>query len=211
VACRLLPTGLTMRNSERQRGYSLVDLLAALALVSVASVIAVPMTDRALSGQRFKSDAQALNNLVGLAKMRASGGFTRARVRANLDTNSFLVERWDKDAGAWLVEGGTERFFRGVRFGAGDVTEPPPNTQAELALSPACRVGIAPDSATIGNTACIVFNSRGLPIDGAGQLFGGHALYMTDGNAVYATTITATPRIRLWWRPAAQSEWREQQ
>jgi type II secretory pathway pseudopilin PulG len=204
-------SGLTMRNSERQRGYTLVDLLAVVGIISVASVIAVPMTDRALAGQRFKSDAQALNNLVGLAKMRASGGFTRARVRANLDNNSFLLERWDRTADAWVVEGGTERVFRGVQFGSGGVTDPPPNTQVALAQSPACRVGVTPGSATIGNTACIVFNSRGLPVDGDGTLFGGHALYLTDGNAVYATTITATPRIRLWWRPAAQSAWSEQQ
>jgi hypothetical protein len=143
--------------------------------------------------------------------MRASGGYTRARVRANLDTNSFLLERWDRTASTWVVEGGTERFFRGVQFGAGGVGDPPPNTQVTLAQSPPCRIGVAPGSATIGNTACIVFNSRGLPIDGDGVLFGGHALYMTDGNAVYATTITTTPRIRLWWRPAFQSQWREQQ
>lgn len=193
-----------------QRGYSLVDLLVAVALISVVSAIAVPMTGTALSGQRFKADAQALNNLVGLAKMRASANFTRARVRANLADNSFVLERWDKDASEWVPEGGTERTFRDVRFGFADATVPPPSSQAQIEQSPPCLVGLQ-GSAAIGNTACIVFNSRGVPIDGDGLIFGGHALYLTDGNMVYATTVTATPRLRLWWTRAASENWVEQQ
>lgn len=200
-----------MSSIRGPRGFSLVDMLAVVAVIATVSVIAIPMTGTALSGQRFKGDAQALNTLVGLAKMRASGGFTRARVRADLGTQSVVLERWDKAANAWVAEGGTERFFRGVQFGFGTLGTPPPNTQAAIELSPACRVGVAAGSATIGNSACIVFNSRGLPVDGDGNPFGGHALYITDGVAVYATTVTATPRIRLWWTRAGGANWVEQQ
>ena len=200
-----------MKIFEQQRGYTLVDMLAAVAMISVVSALAIPMTNSAVSGQRIKGDAQALNNLVGLAKMRAASGFTRARVRANLTDHTFVLERWDKASAAWVIEGGTERAFRGVQFGFGGVADPPPNTQVALAQSPACRVGVAIGSATIGNSACIVFNSRGLPIDGDGALFGGHALYLTDGSSVYATTVTATPRLRHWWTRAGGANWKEQQ
>jgi type II secretory pathway pseudopilin PulG len=195
----------------RQQGYTLIDTLVVVGLISLVSAIALPMTGSALSGQRFKGDAQALNNLVGLAKMRASAGFTRARVRANTLDNTFVLERWDKTGAAWVSEGATESLFRGVRFGFGAIPTPPPDTQDTIAQSPPCRVGILPGSAVIGNTACIVFNSRGLPIDGDGVLFGGHALYLTDGTAVQATTVTATPRIRLWWTPPAVARWNQQQ
>jgi type II secretory pathway pseudopilin PulG len=200
-----------MSPASDSRGFSLVDLLAVVALIATISAVAIPMTGTALSGQRFKGDAQALNTLVGLAKMRASGGFTRARVRANLEAQSVVLERWDKSANAWMAEGGTERFFRGVQFGFGTLGTPPPNTQAAIELSPACRVGVAPGSATIGNTACIVFNSRGMPVDGDGHAYGGHAIYITDRVGVYATTVTATPRIRLWWTRAGAAHWVEQQ
>lgn len=200
-----------MRRLAGQQGYTLIDILVVVGLIGVLGAIAVPVIGSSVSGQRFRADAQALNNLVGVAKMRASAGFTRARVRANLAENTFVLERWDKTANLWVPEGGTERTFRDVRFGFGALGTPPPDTQAVIALSPRCRGGIAPGSVEIGDTACIVFNSRGLPIDGEGVLFGGHALYLTDGSGVYATTVTATPRIRLWWTPLTTTSWSEQQ
>jgi type II secretory pathway pseudopilin PulG len=200
-----------MGRLARQEGYTLIDILVVVGLIGVLGAIAVPVIGTSASGQRFRADAQALNNLVGLAKMRASSGFTRARVRANIVENTFVLERWDKTTNLWVPEGGTERIFRDVRFGFGVLGTPPPGTQAAIALSPPCRGGLDAVSAEIGDTACIVFNSRGLPIDGDGVLFGGHALYVTDGTGVYATTVTATPRIRLWWTPLVTTSWSEQQ
>ena len=84
----------------------------------------------------------------------------------------------------WVTEGTITPLSLGVTFGFGTVATAPPNTQTNIAFSGACRVGLTAATATIANTACIVFNSRGLPIDGAGLPFGGHALYLTDGKAV---------------------------
>jgi type II secretory pathway pseudopilin PulG len=195
----------------RQAGFSLIDILMVVALAGVICAVALPVTGSAVAGQRFKSDAQALANLVGLAKMRASAGYTRARVRANVAGRTFVLERWDKTASAWIAEGGELRLSPGITFGYASLGTPPANTQASIGLSPACRTALAANSAAITDTSCVVFNSRGLPVDAGGVVYGGHAIYITDGHQVAATTITATPRIRRWWSVGASASWRELQ
>jgi prepilin-type N-terminal cleavage/methylation domain-containing protein len=201
------------RDSTREHGFSLIDVLMVVALIGIVAAIAVPVTGNAVAGQKFKNDAQAVTNMVGLAKMRASATYSRARVRANITARTFALERWDKTAGQWVAEGVSTRLSNGVTFSFGAIAAAPPNTQAALGFSPACRSGITAASGAIANTACIVFNSRGLPVDGGGLAFGGHALYLTDGIGVAATTVTATPRIRRWWTPGrlGTAYWREQQ
>jgi Tfp pilus assembly protein FimT len=209
------PLGLTGSRVQppfaRQDGYSLIDILMVVALVAVICGVAVPVTGNAVAGQKFKGDSQTLTNLVALAKMRASATFTRARVRANLDANTYVLERWDKPSNQWVQEGGISQLSRGVTFGFGTVSIPPPNTQSQINFSPECRTGVTAGSTVISGSACVIFNSRGIPVDADGASFGGHALYLTNGNAVSATTVTATPRIRRWWTWLTAPSWKEQQ
>lgn len=198
-----------MRRARQQNGFTLTELLVVVGLIGVLGAISLPMIGSSLASEGLKADAQALGNLVGLAKMRASAGATRARVRAHLSDGTFMLERWDRTAGAWVVEGGLRSSYRTVSFGFAGLPTPPPNTQAAIGMSPPCRVALG--TATIGNTACIIFNSRGLPIDGDGAIFGGHGIYLTDGAIVYGVTVTATPRIRLWVSPATGANWSQQQ
>jgi len=198
---------------QKEQGFSLIDTLMVVALMGIIAGIAVPVTGGAFAGQKFRNDAQAVTNLVALAKMRASANVTRARVRANINDGTIALEVWNKTTSAWVVEDGPTPLSPGVTFSFGSVPTPPPNTQVSITFSPGCKVGVTAASATIGNTACVVFNSRGLPVDGGGATFGGHAIYLTDGVSVAAATVTATPRIRRWSTPvrASTPAWREQQ
>lgn len=195
-----------MRN--RERGFSLVDILAVMAGMGIIVAMALPMTATTLAAQRLRGDAQALSNLAGTTKMRAAARFTRARVYTDRAANAYSMQTWDKTAGAWVVDGGTMPLSQGVTFSFGALATPPPNTQVAIGFSPPCQDD---DGVDIANTACILFNSRGIPITTAGAALGGNALYLTDGVGVYAVTITATPLIRFWWSPAHSANWVEQQ
>ncbi len=201
-----------MKALRRQDGFTLVDILVAVALVGIVTAMAMPMADSASRGYRMKGDAQGLANLVSLAKMRAASRFSRARVRADLATNSFRLEVWvpngvDRTVGAWVVDDGVVPLSRGVTFGFGALATPPPNTQDAIGQSPPCSGATSLTANPIANSACIVFNSRGVPVDGAGAPLGGNAFYITDGTGVHATTVTATPLVRQWWSNASAAAW----
>ena len=200
-----------MMRIRQERGFTLVDILAALALAGIVTAMAIPMASSSSRGFRIRGDARSIANLVALAKMRAASRFSRARIRADLTAGTYRLEVWDKDAnggaGAWAVDGGDVPLSQGVRFGFGAMAQPPPNTQAAIAQSPLCTGPTSLTADLTADTACIVFNSRGVPVDTAGSPLGGNALYITDGSGVYATTITATPLVRQWWAGSAAAAW----
>jgi Tfp pilus assembly protein FimT len=196
-----------VRSSTRQCGFSTLELLVTLGIVGVVAAGTVPATTRTLADLRLRGDARSVHNAVALAKMRAAARFTRERVYVDTTTNTFHLEFWDKAATPpnWTDEvDPTMNLQTGVTFGYGGLSTPPTNTQSALAQAGACKTK---DGTDISNTSCIVFNSRGIPVDGTGSVTGESALYMTDGVGTYGVTISMTPLVRLWWTPATSAHW----
>jgi len=211
-----LPKLVSMKAFRRDEGFTLIDMLVALALIAIVIAIALPTAGTTSRGFRLKGDAQAVANIVSLAKMRAASRYSRTRVRADLGNNSFRLEVWvptnaaNKLVGSWVVDGGDIRLSQGVTFSVAGRTVAPVNTQTVLGQSPTCSDTNSLTANKVANTACIVFNSRGIPIDDNGNPMGGNALYISDGSAVYGTTITATPLVRQWWGNSTTGAWVKQ-
>jgi prepilin-type N-terminal cleavage/methylation domain-containing protein len=200
-----------------ERGYTLIEMMMAVGIIGIIAAVVLPITDTSLKGSRLRGDASIIRNLIGVAKMRASAQFTRARVYADLGNplavppvpGWFVLQVWDKNANAWVNDSGINRLSNGVSFGFAELNAPPPNTQVNIVQSPLCTSGLSAAN-PIANTACVTFNSRGLPIDAAGNLYPRHALYVTGDDAVFGTTITTTPLIRFWSSPhLANPTWTE--
>jgi hypothetical protein len=133
--------------------------------------------------------------------MQAAAQATRTRVFVDLTDNAYATEIWQRNVAppVWVRDGGRTRlsdFTEGFDFGI--VSSPPPNTQAVIAQAPQCLDDVGNP---IGNSACIMFNSRGIPIDSTGAPTAAYALYITDGTAVFGVTVSATSAIRLWRTP----------
>ncbi|MGE3959016.1 MAG: Tfp pilus assembly protein FimT/FimU [Vicinamibacterales bacterium] len=198
-----------MRTFSRQDGFSTLELLATLGIVGVLAATALPSTSRTLADIRLSGDARGVHHAVGLAKMRAAARFTRERLYVDLTTNTYHLEWYDRKAATpdWVDElDPTVNLQSGVTFGYGSISQAPTGTQSALAMAMPCKTNTGTD---ISNTACIVFNSRGIPVDGTGNITGESALYVTDGTSTYGVTLSQTPLIRLWWTKADSNTWVE--
>jgi prepilin-type N-terminal cleavage/methylation domain-containing protein len=190
--------------AHSQSGYSLIEVMVAMTVLAVLGSFAVPMVESTTNGIKLHDQAEAVASLVGLAKMRATSQFSKSRVYADLISDTYVMQLWDRDAGTWVNDDAVVTLPNGVEFGFGKVDEPPPNTQDKIGFATACTNDL---NQPIDKTACINFNSRGIPIDAAGSPVGGNAFYLTDGTGVRAVTVTATPLIHSWWSSAAAPGW----
>lgn len=174
-----------------------MEIMVVVGLIGVVAAIAVPMMGNALGYLRLSGDARNTSNALALSKMRAASVFGRVRLYVDVSGRSFRVETWDKATSTWTLSGGTTYLSPTVSFSFGAVGAAPPNTQGTIDQAPPCRNDANTDD--IAGTACIVFNSRGVPVDSTTFSPGVvTALYVTDGSAVYGVTVAATGMIRSW-------------
>ena len=104
--------------------------------------------------------------------------------------------------GRWVTQGGVTSLSTGVSFGFGPVATPPTGTQGVIGQAPVCVDEVG---AVIPNTACITFNSRGVPVDNWLPFAPtqADAVYVTDASVVYGVTVAATGLLRMWRTPRA--------
>lgn len=191
-------------------GFSLIEVMMVVGIIGVLAVISVPMTGNALRYIRISGDARDLSNALSVAKMRAASKFTKSRLYVDLTGRTFHIQTFDKTVtvpcptGCWVTETSPTSLSSTVSFDYLPVATPPADTQTTIDQSPECMTTDATPVA-VANTACIIFNSRGLPIVSlaSGAPTGDNAVYVTDGSAVYGITVAATGFIRLWRTNAA--------
>jgi prepilin-type N-terminal cleavage/methylation domain-containing protein len=182
-----------------RRGFSMIEMLFVVALTGVIAAIAIPMMGNTLGFFRLSGDARSVSNAVALAKMRAASVFGKVRVFIDRPMKRFRVETWDRAASSWVSDGGYTYLSQGVTFNFAPVGAPPPNSQGAIAEAAICKNDAGAD---LANTSCVIFNSRGIPIDSAASPSPVvDAVYLTDGSAVYAVSVSATGMIRTWRTP----------
>jgi prepilin-type N-terminal cleavage/methylation domain-containing protein len=188
-------------------GFSLTEQLIVVAIVLILAAISIPALSRTMQYMRTSGDARGLADITMEAKMRAAANFTHSRIYINTSALTYHIETWNKAGTSpcsggtpcWQTEAGTFTLSSGVSLGYGSLSSPPPSTQASIGQPGACLDSTHDTgTSTVANTACIEFNSRGIPIDSSWSPTSNYALYVNDGNSVYAVTVSATGSIVLW-------------
>lgn len=186
-------------------GFTILETLFVVALIGVIGVIAAPMIANTMADFRVTGDVRSVSNGMALAKMRAASAFTRTRLFVDLTSEEHHLQAWDKTTSTWTTEGGSTYLSPGVSFSYGVVATAPPSTQATIGQAPECTDDMG---MVIANTACVMFNSRGVPIDSTFAPTAVDALYLSSGTAVYGVTVAATGMIRTWrTNPEATPTW----
>ena len=181
--------------------------MVVLLIILIIAGFALPRLVTAIQNLRSGGDMRVLASQVALAKMRAASDYTQTRLRADLNANTFEMDVYNSATATWAIESNASAvsLSKGVSFSYGSITSAPTNTQSTLGQAPLCAA--VTGSGTIANTACIVFNSRGIPIDSTGAPYGNAALYVSDGAGAYGITVSASGLIRSWRADISSGTW----
>ena len=178
-------------NKTSAAGFSLVELVIAVAVILLLAAIAIPNAVATLRAYRITSSARAVAHQLSLARLRAETEFTNAQLVIDPATNFYGVQvcsvaggKTDNctSAGDYNNEG-TQFLPTGVSFGFGPATSP------------------AAGQAALQQTLQTRFNSRGIPVllDGSGNTNANDVIYVTDGQAnSFAVSVTVGGHVRVW-------------
>jgi len=189
-------------------GFTLLELMIVMILIIVVAGMAIPKVMTMVNNMRTAGDADNLDSAILLAKMRAGADFARARVYADLSANTFHVEVFASGDTQWRTEGGTQYLSKNATFGFGSLSTPPVG-EATLSQAPACLQNDMVASHTYANTACVMFNSRGIPVDNNIAATANDALYVTNGTTVTGVIVSATGLTKIWRTGSSAAAWEQ--
>jgi prepilin-type N-terminal cleavage/methylation domain-containing protein len=201
---------LRAHRAGAEHGFTLIEIAAGLAVVLIIAGIAVPYMSRTLGSMRLSGAARSISNGIQDVKLRSAAKFTRARLFVDKTGGTFHIEILDTSVtpAHWTVDGGTSYLPSSVTFGWASVASPPLNTQTTIGQAAACKDD---NAVVINNTACILFNSRGIPVlDDAGLGYpptSADAVYLTNSTEVYGVTVLATGFIGTWHTSTTNPVW----
>jgi len=202
--------------NQKQRGFSLIELMLVVLITIVTTAIAVTSIPRVTNNFRLSGDTRGISAALSEARMLAAAQFTHARVYMDLAGNSYHIELWNKagdsthTSGCWETYGDIAANLCtqtsspvtplgwGDTFGFGSITAGPTTATNTIAQAGKCTPGVAGASAgtAINNTACIEFNSRSYPVDSTNTLITSDAIYLGNNSTTYsgiAVSIVGQP------------------
>jgi Tfp pilus assembly protein FimT len=159
-----------------------IEVLAVVVIILVVAAFTIPNVLQMQRNNRLIGSAKGIAGQLALARMKASADFTLTRLSFALAGATYKLEVWNKTAAAFQLQQGDsdQPLAQGVKFGFGSISAP------------------AGSQTTIAQSAQIVFDSRGIPIDAAGNPTPSSAIYIEGASSYCAVTVSLSGQIRVW-------------
>ncbi len=177
---------------NRDGGFNLFEVTVVVLITMIVFGMALPSLTSVLRSYRSFGDAKSISNEMSLARMRAAADFTRTRVYFDLNAKTYQLQTYNKSSSQFQLEGGVENLSTNDSFGFGAIATAA-GTQSTIGQPSAC---LNSAGTVISNTSCILFNSRGIPVDSTGAVTSNDSIYLSDGSGGYAA-VAASPSGRV--------------
>jgi len=172
-----------VKADKRDSGFSVTELLTVLAIGAILTGMSIPMVSGSMRSWQLTADARNIANMLASAKMSASAQMTHYRLSFNLGAGTWQLEKYNRGTSAYEVQGSAYQLSSGL---------------ANSSIAFKSTSSAAPTGFPTSSSTAITFNSRGIPIDGAGVPTPSNVVYLSGGGTDYAVTVLLTGKVQLW-------------
>lgn len=164
-------------------GFSVVELLIVLTMLSILSAVAIPSLSSAMRDMQFVSDARNVSSALGYARLKAKSMMNPYRVEFDLNDNQWSVKRYDSASDSWVLEQAVNELSSGVSNSGITLTK---------------GAGTSPTGFPETSSTDITFNSRGIPVSGTTPTSNNIIYISRSDTDYYAITVTLTGKVQVW-------------
>lgn len=171
------------RKVEDDGGFSMIEVLLFLGMTVVMMAVAIPMLSSSMRSMQLAADARSIATTLTVAKMSATAQMTHCRLLFDLDDNQWRMEKLNRSTGEFELQQADNELSSGV---------------ANSGIVFKSSSSSAPSGFPTDSSAAITFNSRGIPIDGAGIPTTSNIIYLSMDDADFAVTVSLGGKVQLW-------------
>lgn len=162
---------------KNNHGFSLVELAVLLSMATIMAAVSIPMMTTAMRGMKLSSDAKSIATSLTYARVSATSQLTRYRMTLDLDNNRWALLKRNRTSGIYELEQATNTLSGGV-------------SNSGIRFKPTSST--APTGFPTASSTAITFDSRGIPMEGAG------IVYLSGTDADFAVSVSTAGKIQLW-------------
>lgn len=158
-------------------GFSAVELLMVVSMGVILAAFSIPMLSSAMRGMKLGSDAKSIATTLTYARISAATKLTRYRLSVDVNNSRWALSKRNHSTNTYDIEQTTNTLSDGIS-----------NSGIQFKASSAT----APTGFPTLTSANITFDSRGIPMEGAG------IIYLTNQNINFAISVSPIGKVQLW-------------